>query len=316
MSPILLLVVALVSVPGALSAQAPAILLDHAPSALPGGVLVVGVTGEAIASAEGSVTFADGAAVRSRGWAIDDPATEEPERWVMMFGVPTTIGAGEATLTVTARRDDGTTAAGDGVFIVEAREFRRENIALTGALSDLRTTEDPRRAEESRVLWELLQTFNARARHHSGRLVLPLTEIRRTSLFGDRRVFLYADGNSADAIHYGVDFAAPIGTPILAPANGRVAMATDRLITGKTVVLEHLPGVYTLYYHLDELSVAPNDIVTVGESIGTVGSTGLSTGPHLHWELRVSGVAVDPEANVDAPLVDTGALGGSLSTSP
>ncbi len=305
-----------ISAPGVIVAQTSTILLDHAPDAVPGGVLVVGVTGETIVSAEGSVTFADGVSVRAHGWSMGAPEVDEPERWVIMFGVPTTVGAGEATLTVTAHRDDGTTAAGDGVFTVAAREFRRENIALTGALSDLRTTDDPRRAEESRVLWELLQTFDAAARHHIGRFVLPLAEIRRTSLFGDRRVFLYADGNSADAIHYGVDFAAPIGTPILAPAAGRVAMATDRLITGKTVVLEHLPGVYTLYYHLDELSVVPGDLVAVGDAIGTVGSTGLSTGPHLHWELRVSGVPVDPEATVEVPLVDTGALGGSLSPSP
>ncbi len=93
-------------------------------------------------------------------------------------------------------------------------------------------------------------------------------------------------------------------------------MATNRIVTGGTVVIEHLPAVYSLYYHLDTVDVAVNDIVEQGERIGTVGSTGLSTGPHLHWELRVSGVAVDPEQVIRAPHLDISVIRGSLLQSP
>ena len=93
-------------------------------------------------------------------------------------------------------------------------------------------------------------------------------------------------------------------------------MAEDRIITGLSVVLEHLPGVFSLYYHLDSMDVSEGDLVSTGTTLGTVGSTGLSTGPHLHWELRVSGVAVDPNRHLERPLIDTTAIVRSLSTVP
>ena len=81
-------------------------------------------------------------------------------------------------------------------------------------------------------------------------------------------------------------------------------MASERIITGFTVVIEHLPGLYSLYYHLDSLSVREGQRVSQGDRIGTVGSTGLATGPHLHWEVRSAGVAVDPDLLVKRPLID------------
>ena len=62
------------------------------------------------------------------------------------------------------------------------------------------------------------------------------------------------------------------------------------------MVVEHLPGVFSMYYHLDQLSVSAGQLVEAGQALGTVGATGLATGAHLHWEVRVAGVPVDPEA--------------------
>jgi murein DD-endopeptidase MepM/ murein hydrolase activator NlpD len=80
-------------------------------------------------------------------------------------------------------------------------------------------------------------------------------------------------------------------------------MARDRIVTGNTVVIEHLPGVFSLYYHLDSIGVDEGDVVEQGERIGTVGMTGLATGPHLHWEIRVGGVPVAPEEASRVPLL-------------
>jgi murein DD-endopeptidase MepM/ murein hydrolase activator NlpD len=145
---------------------------------------------------------------------------------------------------------------------------------------------------------------------------MPLDSLRYTSFYGDRRTYAYSDGGSAGSIHNGVDLAAPTGTPIHAPGRGRVRMATNRIVTGGTIVIEHLPGVYSLYYHLDSVDVTVGETVETGAVIGTVGSTGLSTGPHLHWELRVAGVAVDPAFVVDDALLDTDHLRGTLSSVP
>lgn len=216
----------------------------------------------------------------------------------------------DSTTTPGAYQVRGVAADGSLLFErpleIESREFRSERIALTSALTALRSEYDPRKVEESRVLTDLLFSADPLAVHHPGRLGWPLTpDTRRTSLYGDRRTYLYSDGATAPAIHVGLDLASPAGTPIASAGRGVVRMARDRIVTGLTVVIEHLPGVYTLYYHLNELAVEEGELVDTGRIIGTVGATGLATGPHLHWELRVAGVAVSPEsATVRGLLVD------------
>jgi murein DD-endopeptidase MepM/ murein hydrolase activator NlpD len=112
-----------------------------------------------------------------------------------------------------------------------------------------------------------------------------------TSPFGTRRTY----GNSAAiTVHAGEDFAVVPGTAVLAPAAGTVVLAEPLFVRGNAVVLDHGHGVLTGYWHMRSLNVKAGDIVETGQKLGEVGSTGMSTGPHLHWEMRVHGVAVDP----------------------
>ena len=116
-------------------------------------------------------------------------------------------------------------------------------------------------------------------------------EFPHTSPYGSRRTY----GNSpAITAHAGEDFSAAAGTPVLAPAAGTVVLAEPLFVRGNAVVLDHGGGVYTGYWHLSELNVQPGDRVALGQRLGAVGSTGLSTGAHLHWEMRVGGLPVDP----------------------
>lgn len=102
--------------------------------------------------------------------------------------------------------------------------------------------------------------------------------------------------------HFGVDVAAPPGTPVRAAASGTVSLAHgDLYFSGKTVIVEHGLGVSTLYIHLQELRVATGDRVTQGQIIGMIGSTGRSTGPHLHWGLNLGQEYLDP-ATVVGPM--------------
>ena len=112
-----------------------------------------------------------------------------------------------------------------------------------------------------------------------------------TSPYGSRRT--YGDAPAITA-HAGEDFSAAAGTPVLAPAAGTVVLAEPLFVRGNAVVLDHGGGVYTGYWHLSELAVKPGEQVVRGQRLGAVGSTGLSTGAHLHWELRVGGLPVDP----------------------
>lgn len=97
------------------------------------------------------------------------------------------------------------------------------------------------------------------------------------------------------AMHTGIDRGAPTGTPVRAAAAGVVVRAGPNGGYGNFVEIDHGGGVTTRYAHHDELAVRTGDVVAAGQTIGTVGSTGRSTGPHLHFELRHDGVAVDPE---------------------
>jgi murein DD-endopeptidase MepM/ murein hydrolase activator NlpD len=129
------------------------------------------------------------------------------------------------------------------------------------------------------------------------RFRLPLDgEYPHSSPFGQRRT--YGAGTAVSA-HAGEDFSAPSGVPVFAPAVGTVLLAEPLFVRGNAVVIAHGSGVYTGYWHLSELSVNAGEAVEQGQEIGRVGSTGLSTGAHLHWEMRVSGAAVDPMQWVD-----------------
>lgn len=124
------------------------------------------------------------------------------------------------------------------------------------------------------------------------RFVRPLPiEGEHTSPFGTRRI--YGSGTSI-TVHAGEDYAVPAGTPVLAPASGVVVLAEPLFVRGNAVVIDHGHGVLTGYWHMQVLKVKAGDRVEVGQELGEVGTTGLSTGPHLHWELHIHGVAVDP----------------------
>ncbi|MCB0185765.1 MAG: peptidoglycan DD-metalloendopeptidase family protein [Caldilineaceae bacterium] len=121
-----------------------------------------------------------------------------------------------------------------------------------------------------------------------------------TSPYGTRRSY---DGGPYNSYHAGQDFGAPAGVPILAPAAGRVALAAPLQIRGNAVLLDHGGGIYTGYWHMTEIHVTEGQMVEAGDVLGLVGTTGLSTGAHLHWELRIYGIAVDPLQFLSEPLV-------------
>lgn len=124
-----------------------------------------------------------------------------------------------------------------------------------------------------------------------------------TSPFGIRRTYSVADIGS---FHAGQDFGAPEGTLILAPAPGIVALAEPLAVRGNAVIIDHGQGVFSGYWHMSEIKVTPGMQVAAGDVLGLVGNTGLSTGAHLHWELRIDGVAVDVMQFLDEPPFEMG----------
>ena len=101
-----------------------------------------------------------------------------------------------------------------------------------------------------------------------------------------------------DYYHKGVDYAGGYGSPIIAPAAGKVRLVGREdagfHVHGNVVGIDHGQGVVSIFMHLQNIDVAEGTMVKAGEKIGSIGSTGASTGPHLHWGLYVNEVAVDP----------------------
>lgn len=126
--------------------------------------------------------------------------------------------------------------------------------------------------------------------HWGGLFTKPVPEARLTSPFGKYRS--YSDGRKS--YHTGLDLSLELGAPVLSAAGGKVVVAHEMAIFGNVVIVHHGQGVCTSYNHLDTIVVKEGDMVTAGQQLGTLGSTGQSTGPHLHWGMEVAEVAVDP----------------------
>jgi murein DD-endopeptidase MepM/ murein hydrolase activator NlpD len=244
---------------------------------------------------------------RIAGAAFFSLGGDTPGILAAALAVPSTASPGTAL----ARVERNGTALGETGLRVTDREFASEEILLDRRNTALRTAPDPQKTLEALQLAAIIQSTGTEV-FATGPFVPPVESTRRTSFYGDRRVFRYADGGSDAAIHAGVDYGVPTGTEVRSCAAGKVVLARSRISTGNSVVLEHLPGVYSLYYHLDTIGPGEGGQVNAGDLLGTSGSTGLATGPHLHWEIRVSGENADPDAFLGRALLDKNAILGTL----
>ncbi len=180
-------------------------------------------------------------------------------------------------------------------FSLENVEWEKEIIPLDEKNSEIRQDMSPERLAQIEKLNNILGTVMENDVYSVKPFIQPVKSNRYTAHFGDQRIYKYTNGKTAASPHYGNDYGVPEGTEVVACAEGRVVMAENRISTGWSVVIEHLPGLYSLYYHMKSLNVKENDYVKAGEKIGLSGSTGLATGPHLHWEVRLNMAALKPE---------------------
>ena len=141
----------------------------------------------------------------------------------------------------------------------------------------------------------------------AGTLLMPVKDPTITQPFGCTALEIEPWSAECPSHHFhsGIDLAAPLDTPIYAATAGTITMDRERGGYGLYVLVTRDPRLSTLYGHLDWPLVHPGDAVAAGQAIALMGSTGNSTGPHLHFEVRIAGVPVDP-----LPLLQHAALGG------
>ncbi len=169
------------------------------------------------------------------------------------------------------------------------RNFPIQRINLPPGRAGVRATEH----ELQRVA--ALKAIQTPQKHWNGTMLQP-NQGRITTIYGVRR---YYNGKFAENyFHRGVDYASPTGSPVIAPAAGTVALvgtvSEGFRVHGNTIGIDHGQGVISILLHLNGINVKEGDFVKAGQLVGTVGSTGASTGPHLHWGLYVNGQSVDP----------------------
>jgi len=195
---------------------------------------------------------------------------------------------GRRSLRVRAEADGQVAEVVWPVWIVQG-DYPVQHIILPPAKGKLL---DPEQLARERERLAGVWTGSAERPLWDGRFVRPLSpKYGISSPFGARRSY---NGGPVNSYHEGCDFVAPEETPVVAPAAGRVVLAEPLFVRGNAVIIDHGLGVHTGYWHLSSIAVKPGQWVKPGDVIGMVGTTGLSTGSHLHWELRVHGVPVNP----------------------
>ena len=178
--------------------------------------------------------------------------------------------------------------------IIKKVQKRIYNIQRIDGLEEKKVTppeEVYERIKDENKLIAEAREINSDLDFFKDKFILPLENAIITGVYGSQSIL----NGKPRWPHYGIDFAGDLGTPIKAMADGIVTLVEkDLYYTGATLIFDHGHGISTLYMHLDEIFVEKDDIVKQGDIIGTVGSSGRSTGPHLDVRLNWFGTRLDP----------------------
>ncbi len=223
---------------------------------------------------------------------------EEDSGPFALIGLDLALKPGPHALKLTAVSGNGRAEEIIQPLVISGREF---------PVRELRVSQEfvtPPPEVEERIRWEaellrMVYSVSAGRWLGEGRFERPHPG-EGAGNFGERRVY---NGVPRSA-HSGLDIAAPLGSPVRASNSGKVVLARDLYFSGQTVIVDHGLGVFSVYCHFSRLQVKRGDSVRKGDVIALAGSTGRSTGPHLHWAVRIRGSRVDPEALLQLSLPD------------
>ncbi len=209
--------------------------------------------------------------------------------YVALQGIHAMTSPGLYPLTLEGELPDGKRFAFSQSVLIGDAEFPYDP-----SLTVDPATIDPAVTEPESELWASLGVPVTPVKMWDGQFASPVPADFTTcwtSLFGNRRSY---NGGTYDFFHSGLDFCGRVGTELYAAAPGKVVYTNMLIVRGGVVVIDHGWGVYTAYDHLSEIIVVPGDVVQSGQLVGLGGATGRTTGPHLHWEVWVGGVQVNP----------------------
>lgn len=213
----------------------------------------------------------------------------QDDGYVALQGVHTQTEPGAYPLVLEGQLADGTNFSFSQSILIRSTEYIYDPMLIVDP-----ETVNPAVTEPEAELWASLGEPVTPEKMWEGLFVSPVPpELSEcwTSFFGNRRAY---NGSGYDFFHSGLDFCGRVGTELYAPAAGRIVFIDELIVRGGVVVIDHGWGVYSAYDHLSKINVKVGDVVQPGQTIGLGGETGRTTGPHLHWEVWVGGVQVDP----------------------
>ena len=216
-------------------------------------------------------------------------------RWYALAGIALDTAPGVLSLDV----QDGTTNS-QVKFTVAPKEYALQNLTIVNPEMVNPTPAQMKRIEREQAHLDMVVNRWRKTRKPGINFVWPAAG-PETSPFGVKRVL----NGEAKSPHGGIDIGAPAGTPVRAPADAVVADVGHYYFCGKTLTLDMGQGLFSVYCHLSRIKVNPGQRVKQGQMVGKIGATGRTTGPNLHWTVRLNGAAVDPHvflgANAPAP---------------
>lgn len=214
-------------------------------------------------------------------------ALNDAGEYVGIIGVDARLQLGQHVLAITATQSLQEATSLSGFVAVKSGGFEQERVSVDGDLSALL---DPElNIQEEAEVQAVYGGFSPQ-QWWSGPFLMPVKG-RQVAGYGNRRIY---NGINLNSYHSGYDISANGGTPVAAAAAGRVAFVKRQAVRGLMIVIDHGRGVYTGYFHLSKANVQPGQLVAAGDTVGAVGTTGRSQGNHLHFDLAVGGVTVDP----------------------
>lgn len=242
--------------------------------AVPGGIAVVALAAPASQAPE----------VRFNGQRV--LVIRDQGAWHAVVGLPLSIQPGTHELSVADRPSQ---AARTIALRVQGKEYEEQRLVVKNARHVDPDPQDLKRIQrESKILHRAFAVWSE-SLYDDLSFDLPVTG-RFTAAFGLKRYF----NDQPRQAHSGLDIAAPVGTPVLAPAAGVVIETGNFFFNGRTVILDHGQGLITMYNHLNRIRVKKGAQVARGQGIGTVGKTGRVTGAHLHWSVSLNNARIDP----------------------
>jgi murein DD-endopeptidase MepM/ murein hydrolase activator NlpD len=231
------------------------------------------------------------------GYSVSGTLVDRPLRFfdvngeqVALQGIHALQETGVYPLHLEAVSGDGTRQSFEQMVLVASGNYSSESLYVEPATIDPVVTEP-----ENQQVYAITELVNA-TKYWNGIFSSPAVYPDEfTSFYGTRRTYLGLNTDLViEGFHTGLDFAGGEGLQIFAPAPGQVVFAGPMTVRGNATIIDHGWGVYSGFWHQSAISVNTGDFVEQGQVIGLVGGTGRVTGPHLHWEVWVNGVQVNP----------------------